>query len=77
MNTGHTIQVLAYQLDGGHVFLPPQVLLIGRPHSTHSIVGVHEDVDKAVQHGMEGSHTTWFKKKIHCMISKMATDDIA
>lgn len=46
------------QLDGGHVFLPPQVLLIGRPHSTHSIVGVHEDVDTAVQHGMEGSHTT-------------------
>ncbi len=49
---------VTYQLDGGHILLPPQVLLVGRSHGGESIVGVHYDMDGAVQQGMEGSQAT-------------------
>lgn len=50
---------MPYQLNCGHVLLPPEVLLIGWAHSRQGIVGVHDHMDAAVQQGMEGSQTTW------------------
>lgn len=57
---------LTYQLNGCEVFLPPQVLLVVGAHGSETIVGVHDDVDDAVQQGVEGPQTTWsFEKKNH------------
>lgn len=49
------------QLDGGHILFPPQVLLVGGSQCGESIVGVHDDMDDAVQEGVESSQTTWGK----------------
>lgn len=48
-----------YQLDGGHVFLPPQKLLEAWSSSREAVVEVHDDMDGRVHHGMERSHSTW------------------
>lgn len=53
---------MTYQLNGGHVLLPPEELLIGWAHSRQGIVGVHDHMDTAVQQGMEGSQTTCKKE---------------
>lgn len=55
---GWVDKLVTYQLDGGHILFPPQVLLIGGSHGGESIVSVHYDMDDAVQQGMEGSQTT-------------------
>lgn len=55
----NSIRAQAYQLDGGEVLLPPQVLLVVGAHGSQTIVGVHDDVDHTVKKGMERPHTTW------------------
>lgn len=47
-----------YQLDGGEVLLPPQVLLVVGAHGSQTVVRVHDDMDHTVEKGMECSHTT-------------------
>lgn len=49
--------VWTYQLGLGEVPLPPQVPVHGRKHR-QAVVGVHEDVDEAVQGGPEETCTT-------------------
>lgn len=45
------------QLDSGHVLLPPKVLLKVRSGCSEAVVGVHDDVDRRVHHGVEGTHS--------------------
>ena len=40
-------------LEGGHVLLPPDVLLVLRSHRGQHVVGVHEDVDESVEQAEE------------------------
>merc|ERR1719376_761470 len=44
-------------LHVGHVPLPPDVLLVLRPQSGKHVVGVHEEVDNAVEEAKEGCVT--------------------
>lgn len=53
-----------YQLDGGEVLLPPQVLLVVWAHGSQTVVRVHDDMDHTVEKGMECSHTTWNLKSV-------------
>lgn len=46
------------QLNGSHVFLPPQKLLEAWSSSSKAVVEIHDDVDGRIHHGMEGSHST-------------------
>lgn len=55
----------AYQLDGGHVFFPPQKLLEAWPSCRKAIVEVHDDMDSRVHHGMERAHSTCDKQEKH------------
>lgn len=48
----------SYQLNGSHVFLPPQKLLEARSSSRKAIIEIHDDMDGRVHHGMERSHST-------------------
>lgn len=48
-----------YQLNGSHVFLPPQELLETWSSSSKAIVEIHDHMDGRVHHGMERSHSTW------------------
>lgn len=41
-------------LDGGDVFLPPDVLLVLGSEGREQIVGVHDDVDEGVEEAEEG-----------------------
>lgn len=38
----------AYQLNGGEVLLPPQVLLVVGAHGSQTVVSVHDDMDHTV-----------------------------
>ena len=51
-------QYLTYQLNGGEVFLPPQVLLVVGAHSGQTVVRVHDNMDHAVEQGVECPHPT-------------------
>lgn len=55
----------AYQLNGGHVFFPPQKLLEAWPSCREAIVEVHDDMDSGVHHGMERAHSTCGKEEKH------------
>lgn len=37
-----------YQLQGGQMLLPPDVLLVFRTHGGHHVVEVHDDVHQVV-----------------------------
>ena len=45
-------------MDGGEVLLPPQKLLVGRAQGRQAVVGVHDDVDDTVEHGVKRALTT-------------------
>lgn len=45
------------ELDSGHVLLPPQVFLEARPGSREAVVGVHDNMDCSIHHGMEAAHS--------------------
>lgn len=47
-----------YQLNGSHVFFPPQKLLEAWSSSSQSVVEIHDDVDGRVHHCMERPHST-------------------
>lgn len=53
------------QLDGRHVFFPPQKLLEAWPCCRKAIVEVHDDMDSGVHHGVEGAHSTCAKEEKH------------
>lgn len=55
----HYMNIFTYQLNGSHVLLPPEKLLEAWSSSRQAIVGIHDDVNKRVHHGMEGAHSTW------------------
>lgn len=46
------------QLNGGQVFLPPQVLLVVGAQSSQAVVRVHDHMDDTVKQGMKGPHPT-------------------
>lgn len=52
-----------YQLNGSHVFLPPQQLLEAWASSRKTIVEIHDDVDRGVHHSMERSHSPLMRKQ--------------
>lgn len=52
-----------YQLNSSEIFLPPQVLLVARAHSSQAIVRVHDNMDNTVKQGVECAHTTWNEKR--------------
>jgi len=47
-----------HQLDGCHVLFPPKVGLSHRPKGRQSIVQVHDDVHRGVDHGVERAHSS-------------------
>lgn len=46
-----------YQLNGSHVFFPPQKLLEAWSCSRQAVVEIHDDVDSRVHHGMKRPHS--------------------
>lgn len=48
-----------YQLQDCQVLFPPEILLNFRSHGCHSIVSVHDNMDKAVNHGSRESRPSW------------------
>lgn len=51
--------MFGYHLQGGEIFLPPEILLKAGSEGTEQVVGVHDDVDKSVQQAEEGTVSTW------------------
>ena len=45
-------------LQGGHVLLPPDVLLVLWAHGGQHVVSVHEDVHESVEQTEEGGMTS-------------------
>lgn len=52
-------------LERGQVFLPPDVLLVFRPHGGHHVVEVHDDVNECVQESEERAVATWGEFHAH------------
>jgi hypothetical protein len=50
--------VLTYHLHLSDVLLPPNAILVLRPHRSDEIIGVHNGVDDAVQISQEGPMAT-------------------
>jgi hypothetical protein len=50
--------VFTYHLQLSDVLLPPNVVLILRPHGSDEIIGVHNGVDDGVQISQEGPMAT-------------------
>lgn len=48
-----------YQLNGSHVFFPPQILLEAWSSCSEAVVEIHDDMDSRVHHGMERPHSTF------------------
>lgn len=66
-----------HQLNGSHVFLPPQEFLEAWSSSSKAIVEVHDDVDRAVHHSMERTHSTWnLENKILDQTLKILAKDL-
>lgn len=67
-----------YQLDGSHVFFPPQKLLEAWSSSSQSVVEIHDDVDGRVHHCMERPHSTCgYNEKINKLMSSNKMSVIA
>ena len=55
---------ISYHLKDRQVFLPPEVLLIRRSHSSNSVVGVHHHVNERVNHSVKSSQSTYKKNQL-------------
>lgn len=58
MNDKLLLFQMTYELDGGHVFLPPQIFLELRSRSRQEVVEIHDDMDTCVNHGVERPHSS-------------------
>ena len=56
-----------YQLKQCKVLLPPQVLLVLRPHGGQHIVGVHNDVDYIVHKIRKCPMSSWNAMSCKCL----------
>lgn len=73
-----------YHLEGGNVFLPPNVFLVLRAHRGHHVVEVHDHMHECIQQCEECAVTTYDNKFIQLIRwifgyksgegSKMTTD---
>lgn len=66
----------SYQLNGGEVLLPPQVLLVVGAHGRQPIVSVHDDMDHTVQQSMERPHPTWNKECVRVQAQQTIQSDV-
>jgi len=47
------------ELDSGHPGFPPKILLVLGSHGRDAIVEIHDNMDKRIDSGKEGTVTTW------------------
>lgn len=58
-------QINTYQLNDGEILFPPQIFAHVWPNGGESIIGIHDHMDKTIDHCASERATSWHKFGAH------------